>query len=237
MPHFAVARFLCEAIAIALSTLARASAVIREIRAGTFYRGATAGRGDGFAAIGFLWLDGLGSLLWAGLAVGVGYAFAAQIDQLLETLASAGTLAIELLAVLLALYVATKWWQRQRLLRSLHMPRMTVAELYQAMEAGQAPVVVDVRLPASRLMDGRVIAGALLVEAAGVSQLIQGIAFEQELITYCQCPNEVSAAIAAKALTAMGYQHVRPLLGGLDAWDAAGYPIQQLAPVVAVLAH
>lgn len=191
----------------------------------------------GLPPLSFLWLDGLGSLLWAGLAVGVGYAFAAQIDQLLETLASAGTLAIELLAVLLALYVATKWWQRQRLLRSLHMPRMTVAELYQAMEAGQAPVVVDVRLPASRLMDGRVIAGALLVEAAGVSQLIQGIAFEQELITYCQCPNEVSAAIAAKALTAMGYQHVRPLLGGLDAWDAAGYPIQQLAPVVAVLAH
>ncbi|WP_266160208.1 VTT domain-containing protein [Dyella silvatica] len=191
----------------------------------------------GLSPLSFLWLDGVGSLLWAGLAVAVGYAFAAQIDQLLATLASAGTLAIELLAVLLALYIAAKWWQRRRLLRSLHMPRITVAELYQAIEAGQAPIVVDVRPAASRLLDGRVITGALLIDSDGVHQLVQGISFERELVTYCQCPNEVTAAMAAKTLSAMGYRRVRPLLGGLDAWDAAGYPIEPLAPVVAVLAH
>ncbi|MFC5740069.1 VTT domain-containing protein [Dyella tabacisoli] len=191
----------------------------------------------GLSAVAFVWLDGLGSLMWAGLAVGLGYAFAAQIDQLLAILASAGTLAIELLAVLLVLYIAARWWQRQRLLRSIRMARITVEELYRAMEMGQAPIVVDVRPPASRLIDGRVISGALLVDVAGVGGTMYGISFERELVTYCNCPNEVSAAIAAKALVALGYRRVRPLLGGLDAWEAAGYPIEQPEPTDAVLAQ
>ena len=32
----------------------------------------------------------------------------------------------------------------------------------------------------------------------------------------------------AKVLIAQGYRRVRPLLGGLDAWDAAGYPVERL---------
>ena len=54
----------------------------------------------------FVLLDGLGSMLWAGLAVGLGYVFSAQIDVLLAALASAGTVAFELVLVLLALYIA-----------------------------------------------------------------------------------------------------------------------------------
>lgn len=45
---------------------------------------------------------------------------------------------------------------------------------------------------------------------------------------YCSCPNEVSAAKAAKLLMALGYRRVRPLLGGLDAWDSTGYAIERL---------
>jgi len=48
-------------------------------------------------------------------------------------------------------------------------------------------------------------------------------------VIYCSCPNEVSAAKAAKLLMATGYRNVRPLLGGLDAWDAAGYMVERLA--------
>jgi len=29
-------------------------------------------------------------------------------------------------------------------------------------------------------------------------------------------------------LIAQGYRRVRPLLGGLEAWDAAGYPVDRL---------
>jgi membrane protein DedA with SNARE-associated domain/rhodanese-related sulfurtransferase len=176
----------------------------------------------------FVLLDGLGSLLWAGLAVGLGYTFAAQIDVVLAALASAGTLAFELLLVLLAFYIAAKWWQRRRLLVALRMARITVDELNQSIADGQSPVVVDVRSQAARLLDTRIIPGALLADLDGVDQALLGIPPDRELVIYCSCPNEVSAARAAKLLMALGYRRVRPLLGGLDAWDAAGYTIERL---------
>jgi membrane protein DedA with SNARE-associated domain/rhodanese-related sulfurtransferase len=182
----------------------------------------------------FVLLDGLGSLLWAGLAVGLGYAFAAQIDGVLAAMASAGTVAFELLLVLLALYIAAKWWQRRRLLVALRMARITVDELNQSIADGQDPIVVDVRSQAARLLDTRIIPGALLADLESVNQALHDIPSDRELVIYCSCPNEVSAARAAKLLMAIGYRNVRPLLGGLDAWDAAGYLVDRLPSDVAM---
>ncbi len=177
---------------------------------------------------GFLLLDGLGSLLWAGTAVALGYVFSAQIDPLLAMLSSAGTFTLEWLLGLLALYVAAKWWQRRRLLVALRMARISVDELNQAIAAGQSPLVVDVRSDASRLLDTRSIPGALLADLGNIDHLARDIPADRELVIYCSCPNEVSAAKAAKLLMAIGYKRVRPLLGGLDAWDAAGYSVEHL---------
>ena len=182
----------------------------------------------GLRVSSFVLLDGLGSLLWAGLAVGLGYAFAEQIDAVLAAMASAGTVAFELLLALLALYIVAKWWQRRRLLVALRMARITVDELNQSIVGGQDPVVVDVRSQAARLLDTRIIPGALLADLDSVNQAMHDIPADRELVIYCSCPNEVSAARAAKLLMAIGYRNVRPLLGGLDAWDAAGYRVDRL---------
>jgi rhodanese-related sulfurtransferase len=39
---------------------------------------------------------------------------------------------------------------------------------------------------------------------------------DDEIVIYCDCPNEASAAIAAKHLKQEGFRKIRPLLGGLD---------------------
>lgn len=178
----------------------------------------------------FVLLDGLGSLLWAGAAIGLGYAFSAQVDRVLDALEQAGTVALQFLAGVLGLYIAAKWWQRQRLLTALRMARISVDELNQAIEAGRNPVVIDVRSEAARLLDTRVIPGALLADLESVKSALVEIPTERELVVYCSCPNEVSAARVAKLLMGLGYRRVRPLLGGLDAWDEAGYAVQRLAP-------
>jgi membrane protein DedA with SNARE-associated domain len=176
----------------------------------------------------FVLFDGLGSLLWAALWTGLGYTFAASVDRVLSAVASAGTLAIQLLLALLVLYVLARWWQRRRLLHTLRMARITVDELHQAMRTERAPVVVDVRPEASRQLDTRVVPGALLVDAQGIDRTVHDIPLDRELVLYCNCPNEVSAARAAKVLIAQGYRRVRPLLGGLEAWDAAGYGVEHV---------
>jgi rhodanese-related sulfurtransferase len=48
------------------------------------------------------------------------------------------------------------------------------------------------------------------------------------LVMYCDCPNEISAALASEALKAHGFADVAPLAGGLSAWRAAGYALEPL---------
>jgi rhodanese-related sulfurtransferase len=108
------------------------------------------------------------------------------------------------------------------------MARISVDELHLALQSARAPVVLDVRAPGSRLLDTRVLPGALLLDEAGIDRHVHDIPFDHELVVYCNCPNEVSAARVAKVLIAQGYRRVRPLLGGLEAWDAAGYRIERL---------
>ncbi|MBD8882048.1 VTT domain-containing protein [Rhodanobacter sp. 7MK24] len=186
----------------------------------------------GLSPRSFMLLDGVGALLWAGVAIALGYVFAGEVDRVLDAIAGAGTVAVEAVTALLVAYVAVKWWRRKRLLRSLRMARIGVEELAGAIAAGRAPVVIDVRSALARQLDGRLIPDALLAEVDGVVQVVDAIPFDRELVVYCNCPNEVSAAYAAQALMAHGYRHVRPLLGGLDAWDAAGYTVHRLAAAV-----
>ena len=174
----------------------------------------------------FLSFDSLGSLLWAAVMVGLGYAFAAQIDRVLNDLAAAGTVALELVLGVLALFVLLKWWRRRRLLIALRMPRITVAQLREALASAQAPLVVDVRSPVSRRLDPHGISGALPADLDHIQQAVHNVPLDRELVIYCNCPNEATSARAAKTLITHGYRHVRPLQGGLAAWAKAGYAVQ-----------
>jgi rhodanese-related sulfurtransferase len=61
----------------------------------------------------------------------------------------------------------------------------------------------------------------------------------REIILYCSCPNEVSAALAAQALMTRGFVRARPLAGGLEAWIEAGHPTlshNQAKPAISAVA-
>ena len=176
----------------------------------------------------FLLFDALGSLLWAGVAVALGYVFADGVERALAALEGTGTLAVQLLGTLLALYILYKWWQRRRLLVALRMARIEVDELAQALRSTRPPLVFDVRAAGSRELDDRAIPGALAFDPVALDRLLAGVPRERELVLYCNCPNEVSAARAAQVLRAQGYRQVRPLRGGLDAWAAAGHAVERM---------
>jgi membrane protein DedA with SNARE-associated domain/rhodanese-related sulfurtransferase len=176
----------------------------------------------------FLLFDALGSLAWAGTAVVLGYVFADGVERVLMTFEGTGTLAIELLGALLAAYVLFKWWQRRRLLVALRMARIEVDELAQALGSARPPLVLDVRAAGSRELDDRAIPGALVFDPLALEITLAEVPRERELVLYCNCPNEFSAARAAQLLKAQGYRRVRPLRGGLDAWVAAGHSVERL---------
>jgi rhodanese-related sulfurtransferase len=110
----------------------------------------------------------------------------------------------------------------------LRMARISVDELYQLMTAGAQPIVVDVRSPTARGMQPNRIPGARHVPLDSMEQHVSDLPRDRDIVLYCTCPNESSAAHAAKQLMRHGFTRVRPLYGGLDAWVAAGYAVEVL---------
>ena len=175
----------------------------------------------------FTLLNSLGILVWAGLAIGAGMLFHAQVSALLVWLEELGRAAVALIVAVLCAYVSFKWWERRRLYKTLRVARITVDELRKLMGQARKPVIVDLRaqLPGD---ERRSIPGAIVMDLAEVRNVRSGLPRDNDIVFLCDCPNEASAASAAKGLMDLGYTRVRPLLGGLDAWIAAGY---ELAPL------
>ena len=181
--------------------------------------------GIGFGS--FLFYDALGAMLWSGVGVAFGAMFANLVDTALAWIDLLGRGVIAFVAVALALYLAVRWWQRVTLLRKLRMARIDIATLRALLAGEPPPLVIDVRRRERRAMDPFAIPGALLLDDDSASQL-SGISRDRKLVTYCDCPNEVSAALAARQLHSHGFTDVAPLMGGLAAWRAAGHALDPL---------
>ncbi len=184
----------------------------------------------------FIALSAVGGMLWVGGGLGAGMLFKSQIAALLASLGRIGGVAGLVISALLALYIAYKWWERARFYRTLRMARISVADLYELMQAGAAPTIVDVRSHTARALEPRWIPGALHVPVDAVARHIGHLPRDREIILYCTCPSEASAARVAKILVNHGFTSVRPLYGGLDAWIAAGYTVESAPPTSAASA-
>lgn len=175
--------------------------------------------------LAFIAVDTLGATLYAGIGIGLGVVFHSAIDELVEVFESLGRIGIVLIAVAMLLFLASRWWQRERLLRELRSARITVPELQALMGSGSQPAILDVRSAGSRARDGT-IPGAR-PWSTDSSDPADDLRRDLEVVVYCGCPNEVSAARVARQLRRAGFRHVRPLLGGIDAWIAAGLPVER----------
>jgi len=173
----------------------------------------------------FVALSALGGALWVGSGLGAGMLFKSQIERLLAQLDRIGSITGLGALILLAGYIAFKWWERRRFYAQLRMARISVAGLYELIEAGAEPVIIDVRSATARKLEPRWIPGALHVPLEDVGRHIKELPHNRDIILYCTCPSEASAARVAKILMNHGFKRVRPLHGGLDAWVAAGYAV------------
>jgi membrane protein DedA with SNARE-associated domain/rhodanese-related sulfurtransferase len=173
----------------------------------------------------FLALSALGGAIWVGSGLAAGVLFKTQIQSVLVHLDRIGSITGTVVAAALVAYVLYKWWERRRFYKELRMARISVADLYALMEAGTQPVVVDVRSHTARTLQPRWIPGAIHVPVDDVGRHIAELPRDREIVVYCTCPSEASAARVAKLLINHGFKEVRPLYGGLDAWIEAGYAV------------
>lgn len=169
----------------------------------------------------FLLFDLIGAAFWSGSAIYLGSLFNTAVDELLSILISLGKLGALLLGVALLLFILKKWWERYRFIKSLCMERVSVDELHSLMQSGHRPIIIDVRSSHAQAL-GR-IPGAIPLS---LEDIVLNEPTSEEVIVYCDCPNDASAATVSKRLIQSGYGRVRPLAGGIEAWLAAGYAVE-----------
>ncbi|MBM0107749.1 VTT domain-containing protein [Steroidobacter sp. S1-65] len=168
----------------------------------------------------FIIFDGIGAALWVGGAVALGAIFHEAVEAVLIQLDQLGQLALLLLIAAIVLFVLFKWWQRQSFMSQIRMSRISIDELATLLDSGSTATILDVRSPERRAASGW-IPGSVSVRDISELQLAPG----EEVIVYCDCPNDASAAVVARKLKERGYKRVRPLAGGLEAWQARGRPV------------
>ena len=168
----------------------------------------------------FLIFTVIGALLWSGTGIGIGAVFHASVDRVLDILSTMGSTALLVLGALLVLFVLFKYVERKRFQRTLRIDRISIDELNLLIEQGHDPVLVDARSATAQTL-APAIPGALLFAGGAPNSDIAALAKDRHIVVYCSCPNDATAAHVALQLHGYGYRRAKPLLGGLDAWNAA----------------
>lgn len=176
----------------------------------------------------FALFDGLGALLWVSVYVGVGYIFSGEIERAASRLVFLGRGLFALLVVALLLYIGWKYWNRRRFLLSLRVARITPTELHGRMRGGEDIVVIDLRRSMEFESEPETIPGAVHINTAELEEAIKVIPRNREIVLFCSCPNEATAAQMAMRLCKLGITRIRPLAGGLAGWREHGFPLQAL---------
>ena len=98
-----------------------------------------------------------------------------------------------------------------------------ISELQDALEKGEA-VVVDVRGSVEYKLGH--IKGALSVPLGLIAQQIKDLPKDKLVVAYCACTHEQLSARAVLEMKKLGIENAGALLGGWDAWVAAGLPTE-----------
>jgi hypothetical protein len=133
----------------------------------------------------FILYSALAAALWALLPVLGGFFFHREVDWLLGRLESMGTGAVLVLVAAVIVYVAAKAIERYLLIRFLRMVRISVADLHDALDNGQQPVILDVRSGLAREAEPRRIPGALIVQLDAADGLAATLPAQRDIVVYC----------------------------------------------------
>jgi rhodanese-related sulfurtransferase len=98
------------------------------------------------------------------------------------------------------------------------------------MDNGYQSVVLDLRDILDHVADPYTITipGALRISPEELEQRHQEIPRDRDVILFCACPNDATAAKMALMLKRRGISRVRPLADGIDAWRELNYPLEMI---------
>jgi membrane protein DedA with SNARE-associated domain/rhodanese-related sulfurtransferase len=190
----------------------------------------------------FLVFDAMGAVLWSSVYTALGYIFSDQLDHVAEYAAAVGKLALLAGVAWLGALIILKPIRWYRFLRKFRLARITPKELRDKLSAGGRILVLDLQVGLSQGQELPAIPGAVRIDSRQLSQYMKqyrgvDLATDREVILYCACPGETTSARVALALRQRGFEHVRPLDGGLQSWREHGFPVTTDVRMLAAPEH
>lgn len=175
----------------------------------------------------FALFDALGALLWSCTYIAIGFVFSTKLERAWASVSFLGGGLLVLLLSSLGGYLGWKWQNRRRFLRKLRIARITPEELKTRMDAREDMVIVDLRHALEFDAEPETIYGAVHMDPADLEEAVEVIPRDRDIVLFCSCPNEATAAQMALRLRSRGIKRIRPLAEGLDGWRKRGFPMQR----------
>lgn len=133
----------------------------------------------------FLLTDALGSALWSGCFLSLGFLLRHEAEKALDMLGLYGGRVFAVALLGLAAWIAWKFRQRRRFLRDHAVARIQPDELLRRLDSGEALVLVDLRARFELEEAGSLLPGARWMEPEDVQRSASELAGLGELIFYC----------------------------------------------------
>ena len=185
---------------------------------------------NGMAYPEFLLFDAVGASLWIGALLGGGRLFGDALKRDPPLLDWVGQFGGALLLVGILGFFAYRLYRRRLVLRKLVASRLEPEELKRQLDAGEQVYIVDLRHPLELVPDPFTLPGAHHLSPEDLARRIGEIPRDRDIVLYCTCPSEATAAKTAMTLHKLGIERVRPLRGGYDEWKRLGYPMDAIPP-------
>jgi membrane protein DedA with SNARE-associated domain/rhodanese-related sulfurtransferase len=187
---------------------------------------------SGTSRLSFIAFDTVGAALWSGAYAGLGYVLGKDLDRAAAYAARLGTLSVVVVFAALAMYAGRKLVRWHRFVHEFRMARITPEELKEKLGAGEKIMIVDLhgRRSGARGHRHQSIPGAVCIDPHRLGRRDSPnqrtpIPRDCEVVLYCTAPYELTSARVALELRRRGFERVRPLAGGLEAWHEQGFPL------------
>jgi membrane protein DedA with SNARE-associated domain/rhodanese-related sulfurtransferase len=179
----------------------------------------------------FLLFDAIGATAWLSALLVAGRFFGDLLRRNPSLLDWVGRFSGALLVLGVLGFFVGRVIRRRMVLKKLVAARLEPEELKQQLDAGEQVYIVDLRHPLELEPDPFTLPGAIHFAPDDLTARHQEIPRDRDIVLFCSCPSEATAAKTAMTLHKLGIDRVRPLRGGYDEWKRLGFPVAAVAPV------
>jgi membrane protein DedA with SNARE-associated domain/rhodanese-related sulfurtransferase len=185
---------------------------------------------EGVSLPGFLAVDTVGSSLWSGAYVVLGYVFSDQLEVAIGWAKHFGTVLGIAIGVPIVLYAGWRVLGLVKMIRRLRLRRISPAMLARKLKSDNKVAVLDL-LDFEDQAGGEspeAIPGAFRVDPSRLRKSPHiTVPNDVDIVLYSSSGGDIVSARAALGLQRIGVKRVWVLDGGLKTWREQGFPVSQ----------